>query len=275
VFRAGELVAELPASLDADPGIDVMHGTAGAMVPLLRLYEGGGHADALTVAGRIADRLIDAAHTRDGLAWWTPSPMLPEGVGGLGHGATGLGWALSRYADVTGDRRAAGVAAAAFDYEEALYDPDRQCWTDLRTPDLTAAAWCHGGGGIGIVAADLMLRGAPDRERWRDVLARGAEACRTVGMGWNHTLCHGDLGAWEVIRLAVQAGVPPTGLDLPGLDAFILSSLEQHGPVSGFARDAFSPALMSGLGGVAYQLLRMHPDSDLPSVLLPDPGPIG
>jgi len=25
---------------------------------------------------------------------------------------------------------------------------------------------------------------------------------------------------------------------------------------------------------VAYQLLRMHPDSDLPSVLLPDPGPV-
>ena len=100
------------------------------------------------------------------------------------------------------------------------------------------------------------------------------EACRTVGMGWNHTLCHGDLGAWEVITLAIEAGVPPPGLDRPELDGFILSGLEQHGPVSGFARDAFSPALMSGLGGVAYQLLRMHPDSDLPSVLLPDPGPV-
>lgn len=32
---------------------------------------------------------------------------------------------------------------------------------------------------------------------------------------------------------------------------------------------------MPGLGGVAYQLLRMHPECDLPSVLLPDPGPPG
>lgn len=36
------------------------------------------------------------------------------------------------------------------------------------------------------------------------------------------------------------------------------------------ARDAFSPGLMAGAGGVAYQLLRLHPECDLPSVLLPD-----
>jgi lantibiotic modifying enzyme len=35
------------------------------------------------------------------------------------------------------------------------------------------------------------------------------------------------------------------------------------------ARDAFAPGLMPGLGGVAYQLLRMHPDSGLPSILIP------
>ena len=274
LLRAGDIVAELSVSLDAEPDIDVMHGMAGSIVPLLRLHEGTGRADALAVASGIGERLMDAAHTRDGLAWWTTSPMLPEGVGGLAHGASGIGWALSRLADVTGDERAARVATAAFDYEQTLYDPDRRCWTDLRTPDLAAAAWCHGGGGIGIVAADRMRRGGPVEDRWRDVLMRAGEACRTVGMGWNHTLCHGDLGAWEVITLAIEAGVPPPGLDRPELDGFILSGLEQHGPVSGFARDAFSPALMSGLGGVAYQLLRMHPDSDLPSVLLPDPGPV-
>ena len=34
-------------------------------------------------------------------------------------------------------------------------------------------------------------------------------------------------------------------------------------------RDAFVPGLMPGVGGVAYQLLRAHPDSNLPSILIP------
>jgi hypothetical protein len=33
----------------------------------------------------------------------------------------------------------------------------------------------------------------------------------------------------------------------------------------------FAPGLLAGQGGVIYQLLRMHPACDLPSVLLPDP----
>lgn len=93
-------------------------------------------------------------------------------------------------------------------------------------------------------------------------------------MGWNHTLCHGDLGNWEVVDAAVDAGLGPPGLDRATLDAHVLGSLEEHGPVSVLARDAFAPGLLPGIGGVAYQLLRLHPDSRLPSVLLPDPGEV-
>ena len=53
----------------------------------------------------------------------------------------------------------------------------------------------------------------------------------------------------------------------------MVSALEEFGVVTGLAREAFSPALLPGAGGIAYQLLRLHPSSDLPSVLLPDPGP--
>ncbi|MFP2903354.1 hypothetical protein [Corallococcus sp. 4LFB] len=38
--------------------------------------------------------------------------------------------------------------------------------------------------------------------------------------------------------------------------------------MAGLARDAFSPGLMAGLGGVIHTLLRMHPESRLVSPLL-------
>lgn len=143
-------------------------------------------------------------------------------------------------------------------------------WNDLREPGHVTAAWCHGGGGIGIVAADLAWS---DPDRWRDVLRRAAASSWAHGLGWNHTLCHGDLGVWEVVNHAMAAGAGPPGLDRATLDAHILGGLGEHGPVSGLARDALTPGLLPGIGGMAYQqLLRMHPQSPLPSVLLPDPG---
>ena len=45
------------------------------------------------------------------------------------------------------------------------------------------------------------------------------------------------------------------------------------GPVCGLARDVFVPGLLPGLGGVAYELLRAHPESRLPDVLMLSPGP--
>jgi hypothetical protein len=52
----------------------------------------------------------------------------------------------------------------------------------------------------------------------------------------------------------------------------MIGTLEKHGPVVGFARDALAPGLLAGIGGMAYQLLRMHPECDLPTVLLPGGG---
>ncbi|MCK2218785.1 type 2 lanthipeptide synthetase LanM family protein [Actinomadura sp. ATCC 31491] len=261
--RAAKLV---PDELVPDEqALDLVSGLSGMVVPLLALDDPA----AAGLAVRIGRRLVAAARLRDGTAWWD-SEFFPSGLGGVAHGATGIGWALARLGAATGDRDFTEVAEAAFAYEETLYVPSAGSWRDLRQPDITAAAWCHGAAGIGVVAADRLRHGG-DPERWLDVLRRAAAAAKAGGMGWNHTLCHGDLGAWEVIDLALAAGVAEPGMTRDILDAHTLGSLEEHGPVSGFAREAFCPGLLPGLGGVAYQLLRMHPGCPLPSVLLPDP----
>ncbi|MEU8146360.1 type 2 lanthipeptide synthetase LanM family protein [Nonomuraea sp. NPDC048901] len=271
--RSADLVRELPAALDSDPSLDLVRGMAGAVVPLLRLHESAGNADAGDLARTIGRKLVSAAQVRGDTACWTIDGF-PDGIGGLAHGATGIGWALSRLAAATGDTDCASVAEAAFAYEETLYVPETGSWRDLRGPDQIGAAWCHGSVGIAVVAADQLMEGRGDPERLRDLLRRAAQSSQADGIGWNHTLCHGDFGAWEVLDLAVTAGLGAGGLDRPRLEAHLLGSVEEHGPVSGFARDAFVPGLMPGLGGVAYQLLRMHPECPLPSVLLPDPGPV-
>jgi lantibiotic modifying enzyme len=232
---------------------------AGAIEPLLGV-------GAVDQARDIGDRLVDAARIVDGKAHWA-SIRWPAGLGGFAHGSTGIGWALDRLALATGDDRYAAVADAAHRYEEANYKIDRNGWLDNREEDRIGTAWCHGAAGIGVAAADLWRR--TQRPQHLDVLRRSARSVWPVSFGWNHTLCHGDLGCWEVVREAMTAGVGPAGLDRRELDAHVIGGLEEFGAVSGLARDAFSPGLLPGLGGVAYQLLRMHPGCDLPSALLP------
>jgi lantibiotic modifying enzyme len=190
-------------------------------------------------------------------------------MGGFAHGATGIGWALTRLARATGSARFQQLAQKAFAFEDALFDEQEQNWRDLRMMEgaKTAAAWCHGAVGIGL--AHLNLDPTLTQASTRKYLRRAAAATWRLGMGWNHCACHGDLGAWELLDCAIAAGEAPKELNTAYLLDVILSSLEQHGPSCGMGRNAFAPGLLPGLGGVAYQLLRAHPKHDLPSILIP------
>lgn len=264
VARACAVASQLTDSVAADRTFDLLSGMAGAVVPLLGLASQTGDGQWLALAIDIGDRLIETAIRKDGTCRWS-SPLWPDGIGGFAHGVTGIGWALARLFLATGESRFTQTADAAFRYEETLYDESLGGWLDLRADRQVTAAWCHGSVGIGLAMADLDRRGWPVRP---GLLKRTAEVTRRHELNWNHSLCHGDLGNWELTEVALASGWAPAGTDRRLLDAQIIGSIERNGPVSGLLKDTFTPGLLHGLGGVCYQLLRMHPDCDLPSVLI-------
>jgi lantibiotic modifying enzyme len=249
--RAVALARLMPEAVKADDSHDLLLGMAGAIPSLLRLASRTGEHSWVEIAADAGHRLAKAALLDARGARW-PGPRWPDGIGGFAHGATGIGWALGTLAAATGEDLFARLATEAHAFEESAYDPVAKGWRDLRDPVRTASAWCHGSVGIGVSTQDNEVRKRASEATWAD------------GLGWNHTLCHGDTGSWELL-----SSCKPDGVEQSTLDAYVIGSLEQHGPISGLARDTFSPGLLPGLGGVAYQLLRMHPGCDLPSVLLP------
>ncbi|WP_369373533.1 type 2 lanthipeptide synthetase LanM family protein [Streptomyces sp. cg36] len=253
--------------VDDDVEVDLLNGAAGAIVPLLGLAAATGQDRWLAAAARVGRRLSGLATVDASGARWT-TRLNPEGIGGFAHGATGIGWALTRLA-LSGAGSPAErhgwnhLADRAFAYQESLYRPEQGNWLDVRVgaEEDFFTSWCHGSAGIGIGMLDLHRRTGMDTHL--DMARRAARACAAEGFGWSHTLCHGDLGLWEFLT-AIGFG------DADAHDGEILSGLEQRGPVGGLAREAFSPSLMSGLSGVLHTLLRMHPAAALPNPLLLD-----
>jgi type 2 lantibiotic biosynthesis protein LanM len=269
VARARRIADDIRDAAIADEANDLLIGTAGAILPLLELRRATGEERYLEIACELGDLLCERAQLSNGQACWT-SPTQPRGLGGFAHGATGIGWSLSKLARVAGPTRAARyreMADAAFAFEQSLFLDAEKNWVDLRMEDggTAASAWCHGAVGIGL--AQLDLDPALADARTRELVRYAAAAARRTGIGWNHTACHGDLGTWELLDAAIRVGAAPEGLDREQLLGLILTSIEDNKPTCGFARDAFAPGLLPGLGGVAYQLLRAHPHHQLPSIL--------
>ncbi len=266
--RACKLANQIPATAAVDEINDLLSGTAGAIVPLLMLASKTGDKSYVHIASQLGDLLHERAKHRNGCAYW-PHPLSLEGMSGFAHGVTGIGWALTHLARATGNARHEQLAQEAFAFEDALFDEEEQNWLDLRMLEgfRTAAAWCHGAVGIGLAHLDLdpTLNHASTREYVR----RAAAATWRLGMGWNHCACHGDLGNWELLDHAIAMGEAPKELNASYLLDIILTSLEQDGPSCGMGRNSLAPGLLPGLGGIAYQLMRAHPEHDLPSILTP------
>ncbi len=130
---------------------------------------------------------------------------------GFSHGAAGIGWALMELAAISGERRFRHAALEAYRYERNDYAASSGRWRDLRKlgfrddgppqpHSACAATWCHGAAGIAL--SRLKSLAIADGDEIRTDVDRGLEAVWAHGFGWNHSLCHGDLGNLEVLTQA-------------------------------------------------------------------------
>ncbi|WP_440072220.1 type 2 lanthipeptide synthetase LanM family protein [Streptosporangium sp. OZ121] len=260
---AGNLLAQRDLGPEDN---DVLSGLAGAIAPLIALSEHTGDPVHLGTAVRMATELAARArHHDDGTVSWPGSDdtglRSAGGSGGLAHGATGIGWALARLGLKTGQEDWVRLAERALAFDQKSYDPARG-WRDLQLGVPTYPhTWCRGSVGIGLAHLDLYRR--TGRVPHLEPALRAADHVAAAGASGRHDLCHGDLGAWELLE-----GVRAHRTHHRPWTAHVITSVGEDGPRTGIAADAATPALMTGTSGLLYQLLRMRPGLRLPSVLV-------
>lgn len=282
VGEARGWLSEIARRLSDDRQLDLIGGAAGALWTCIRMHIHTGDDQALAVAGRCADHLVEqAVPAQQGLGWTTAAyPDRP--VTGLGHGAGGAAVGLAWLAELTGSERYRTCARQALAFEQATLDPVAGTFADLRSDRRLADgqpgriyAWCHGAPGMGL--ARLCLPASYRDRDWYRAVNAAIRSTLAEGLGTAHCLCHGDLGNLDLFMAAddlEDPGIHPAAWqsEVPK----IVHRVRQQ-PRCGTFREAELLDLMGGLSGIGYGLLRLAHPKRIPSVLtldLPEPASV-
>ncbi len=279
LYEAEQLVETIRPYITQDTHFDIIAGSAGCIAALLSLYAVHPSQQVLGGALVCGQHLLDQAQVMPEGVGWQMIPETPP-LSGFSHGASGIALSLCRLATASGETRFCQLAQAALAYERSLFSPELQNWLDVRDlkqpatpipPDMrTMTAWCHGATGIGL--ARFALREFLEDATIAEEACIALKTTMKTGFGWNHSLCHGDLGNLETVLTASQS------LDdleyhqqLEKRTEQLLSSIEKTGWVTSAPCGTETPGLMTGLAGIGYELLRLAEPQRIPSLLLLSP----
>jgi type 2 lantibiotic biosynthesis protein LanM len=274
--EAEGFVQRVADNVAKDDGLDIIDGAAGAALALLALDACRPSNQARAAALRCGERLLARAQpVGAGVGWMTIAPSKVP-LAGMAHGAAGISLGLFRLAARTGDARFHEMARKGIAYERGLFSVEKGKWPDFRDFEDRPAgegrfeymtAWCHGAAGIGL--ARLGCLGDVDNVTTRGEIEIALRVTRADGFGWNHTLCHGDLGNLALLTQAGrilddsywqnEAAHVATGL---------LESIRRHRWICANAVNVESPGLMTGLTGIGYGLLSLAAPERVPCILL-------
>lgn len=271
---ASSLVERLPALIEQDKSLDLVGGSAGCIGALLSLNRVSPSDKTMVVAAQCGDLLVARAQPIEGGAGWFNNIETVKPITGFAHGAAGIAWSLLELAAHTGNAKYKDTALQALAYEHTQYSSAAGNWAENApgSDQVTgpSMAWCYGAPGIGMARAAALKY--VEHPTIREDLRLAIEATLNCGPGANHCLCHGDLGNLDFLLQAAQAtGDQELSRKINELANQVIASMKKYGWLCGVPLAVESPALMNGLAGICYGLLRVAAPERVPSVLTLSP----
>lgn len=271
--RAANLISQ--DMIQADQYLDVISGSAGAILGLLALYRHQKDVEILHKAIACGEHLLSMPRIEvNGHRSWASLGATP--LTGFSHGAAGFGFALRSLATASGIEKFELAAQECFLYEDLAFDTKVQNWPDLRKSNDEVdnaqtrypCQWCHGAVGIGLSRIGNLKNGsilASDTKVVEDSL-------KITKSSWPNsvdTLCCGTLGSIEFLN---EAGKIFEDAEIASLaDSRLMAVIEASHEKGAYSWNAgntqFNLGLFRGLSGVGYTLLRKI-DPQIPNVLI-------
>ncbi len=256
----------------ADKKLDVIGGSAGAILGLLRLYRDTQSDDVLKYATKCGEHLLGQPRLGpEGRRSWVGQGSGAQGLNGMSHGAAGFAYALAALSAATGCGEFAQAASECIAFENFSYDGERHNWPDRRGEGEAGwpCQWCHGAPGIGLARIATAKRGMMDAKYLASDIRNAVEGVERGWPGQVDTLCCGTLGS---IEFFCEAASSLGRSDLRERASRRLMAVLETAASSGDYRwnggkRQFNLGLFRGLAGVGYTLLRQV-DGSLPNVII-------
>jgi lantibiotic modifying enzyme len=253
-----------PERIAEDQELEVMRGSAGALLALLALESRrpgpnpAGHT-ALDLALRAGEHLLDR---RDS---WTGSPeTVPLG---FCHGAAGVVCALANLARRTARADLREAAGEGWTYIGNTFDPQLGNWRLPNRGGLPTNSWCNGATGILLCALAPISSPADPVD---SSLAAALKTLQTSPIESTDHLCCGNMGRIDaLIHASGKLSDPEILRSAEALAASVMERARREGRY----RLMFHPAdlidtrLFPGSTGVGYAFLRLAAPGSIPSLL--------
>jgi type 2 lantibiotic biosynthesis protein LanM len=266
---AAELFSE--DLIAADKHLDVLSGSAGAILALLRVYRDTESSDALARAIHCGEHLLAQPRVGPvGRRSWCAQGTGQDALNGMSHGAAGFGYALASLSAATGREEFARAAEECVAFENASYDEASSNWPDLRidAKPVWPSQWCHGACGIGLARIGMSKCTAQHSTLLTDVRNALAGAER-AWPGDVDTLCCGTLGNIEFLCEAADLIGRNELRDLASKRLMLVleTARANRDYRWNIGHSRYNLGLFRGLAGVGYTCLR-RVDAALPNVLM-------
>ncbi|MBD2525525.1 type 2 lanthipeptide synthetase LanM family protein [Nostoc sp. FACHB-133] len=258
--------------ISADKQLDIIGGSAGAILGLLTLYEVTKEAKVLDKAIACGEHLLAQQTSYQGApkAWQT---LGEKPLAGFSHGAAGISYALLKLYTVTQEQNYLETALAGIEYERSVFCQSNGNWPNfLKIEQGQAAfpsAWCHGAAGISLARlGNLKILDKPEIQKEIEI---ALQTTQNVGLQIVDHVCCGNLGRVEVLLVAAKHYSCPDLYQVALQNATnVVTRAKRTGGYQLFANlpsSVFNPGFFQGTAGIGYTLLRLA-TNDLPSVLL-------
>lgn len=267
---AGLFTDELIA---ADRVFDVIGGSAGGILGLLKVHRLSGDADALaraTECGRhlLLNRVRDDRNS----GMWSGLGIGCRPLTGISHGAAGFGYALASLHQATGREDFAAAARDCIEFENRFFSAVHVNWPDLRQEVCAQSwpcQWCYGAGGIGLARIATSRCGYHDSVTLRADIVHAVKCTERAWPSSVDTLCCGNLGNIEFLD---EAGIFLNNRDLRNEAEQrvlrIVAEAKRTGDYRwGGGEKQFNLGLFRGLAGIGYTMLRRI-SPNIPNVLI-------
>lgn len=260
-----------PERILADDALDVMSGSAGAILAMLLLDREVPEAStvrpierAVTCGEHLLRSRLDVGAGPGG---WPANSQPP--VCGFAHGAAGIAAALAQLAERTSRQDFLDAALEGLAFERRQYNVDRGNWQVLNEPPPAfSPAWCGGAAGIalGRLSMPVATRDTEVEQEIRAAIAATAEEPETRF----DYLCCGEMGRADTLAVAAQRlGRSELWERARALARRTVRSAKDRGGYRWSHPESklFPLGFFTGVSGIGYGLLRLDGNRELPCVL--------